>query len=319
MRAPTGDQYELSSGAVSAIVTQVGAGLRALRVGGVDIAEPFPADATPPSGCGIVLVPWPNRVKDGAWPHDGTIRQLALTEPARGNAIHGLLRYRPYELVERTESSVTQAASIFPELGYPFELRTTVKHEVGADGLTVTHTIENVGDAAAPVAVGAHPYPKIGDVPTGELTVTVVAATHLDVDDRLNVVGESAVDGTRYDLRTGRVVGELDLDDGFADVAVADGRAAHILAAPDGRSVIVWGDDAFAYVQVYTSRTFATDTSSDVAIAVEPMTAPANALNSGRGLRWLEPDERWTVAWGIRHEGFASADAADALSGRMGA
>ncbi|WP_431278025.1 aldose 1-epimerase family protein [Leifsonia poae] len=306
MRAPTGDQFQLSSGAVSATVTQVGAGLRALRVGGVDIVETFPDNATPPSGCGIVLVPWPNRVKNGAWSHNGTIRQLALTEPARGNAIHGLLRYRPYELVELDESSVTQAASIFPELGYPFELWTTVKHSLDADGLTVTHTIENVGDEAAPVAIGSHPYPKIGDVPTGELTVTVAARTHFDVDDRLNVVGETPVDGTRFDLRAGRRVGELELDDGFADVELDGGRASHVLSAPDGRRVIVWGDDAFGYVQVYTSRTFATETSSDVAIAVEPMTAPANALNSGRGVRWIEPGESWTVAWGIRHEGFTA-------------
>ena len=306
MRAPTGNQYEFSSGAIDAVVTQVGAGLRVLRVGGVDITEPFPENATPPSGCGIVLVPWPNRVKDGAWQHDGTDYQLALTEPARGNAIHGLLRYRPYELVEHTPSSVTQSAAIFPELGYPFELLTTVRHALDGDGLTVTHTIENVGDAPAPVAIGAHPYPKIGGVPTGELSLTVTAQTHLDVDDRLNVIGESPVAGTRFDMRAGRRVSELELDDGFADVVLTDGRVSHVIEAPDGRRVTVWGDDAFRYVQVYTSRTFATDTSSDVAVAVEPMTAPANALNTGRGLRRLVPGERWTAAWGIRHDGFGA-------------
>lgn len=43
------------------------------------------------------------------------------------------------------------------------------------------------------------------------------------------------------------------------------------------------------------------------AIAVEPMTAPAEAFTSGQGLRWLEPGEEWTLAWGIRHEGFPTA------------
>jgi aldose 1-epimerase len=42
-----------------------------------------------------------------------------------------------------------------------------------------------------------------------------------------------------------------------------------------------------------------------VALAVEPMTAPANALNTGEGVRWLEPEETWTVQWGIRPKGFA--------------
>jgi aldose 1-epimerase len=278
--------------------------LRSLRLGGVDLTEPFPETATPPSGCGIVLVPWPNRVKDGAWEHDGTVLQLALTEPARSNAIHGLLRYRPYELVERTSSSVTQSAAIFPELGYPFELDTTVRHELGAEGLTVTHTIANAGDTTAPVAIGAHPYLKIGDLPTGDLTLTVAAETHLDVDERLNVVGESPVASTPFDLRAGRRVAELKLDDGFADVPLVSGRAEHVLSAADGRRVVLWGDESFRFVQVYTSRTFATRTASDVALAVEPMTAPANALNTGRGLHWLAPGESWTAVWGIRHEGF---------------
>ncbi|WP_345761823.1 aldose 1-epimerase family protein [Diaminobutyricibacter sp. McL0608] len=308
MRAPTGDQYELSFTAggheLTATITQVAAGIRELRIDGVDLTEPYPLDATPPSGCGIVLVPWPNRVKDGVWEHDGQARRLALTEPALDNAIHGLLRYRPYVVTQRDAASVTQSADIFPELGYPFQLETSVRHELAADGLHVTHTITNTGKAPAPVAIGAHPYPKIGGVPTGDLTVTVDAATHLDVDERLNVIGESAVDGTRFDLRAGRRVADLELDDGFADVAMQDGHVAHTVSAPDGRTVTLWADENFGYVQVYTSRSFATSTTSDVAIAVEPMTAPANALNTGRGLRWLAPGESWSASWGIRPSGF---------------
>jgi aldose 1-epimerase len=304
MHPPTGAQYDIAAGDLTATVTQVAAGLRSLRLGDADLTEPFPVNATPPSGCGIVLVPWPNRVKDAAWELDGVTQRLAVTEPARGNAIHGLLRYRPYALVEHTASSVTQTAAIFPELGYPFQLATTVRHELGEGGLTVTHTIENTGSRTAPVAVGTHPYLRVGDVPTAEATLTVGARTHLDVDDRLNVVGESAVDGTRFDLSAGRRVGELELDDGFADLPVADGEVIHTLTAPDGRSVALWADPAFAYLQLYTSRTLATKEKGDVALAVEPMTAPANALNTGRGVRWLEPGETWSVRWGIRHDGF---------------
>ncbi|GAB3573285.1 aldose 1-epimerase family protein [Leifsonia lichenia] len=304
MHPPTGAQYDIAAGDLTATVTQVAAGLRSLRLGDADLTEPFPVDAPPPSGCGIVLVPWPNRVKDAAWELDGVTQRLAVTEPARGNAIHGLLRYRPYELVEHTASSVTQSAAIFPELGYPFQLATTVRHEVAEGGLTVTHTIENTGSRTAPVAVGAHPYLRVGDVPTAEATLTVGARTHLDVDDRLNVIGESAVDGTRFDLSAGGSVGELELDDGFADLPVTDGEVVHTLTAPDGRIVALWADPAFAYLQLYTSRTLATKEKGDVALAVEPMTAPANALNTGRGVRWLEPGETWSVLWGIRHDGF---------------
>jgi aldose 1-epimerase len=308
MRAPTGKQFEISletkAGLARAIVTEVAAGLRHYSVREIDLAEPFAESQTPPSGIGIVLVPWPNRVKDGLWQLDGEPQQLDLTEPDKNNAIHGLLRHAPYTLVDHGESSVTLAATVFPQHGYPFLLDTTVHYELVEDGLTVTHEIRNAGDAKAPVAVGTHPYFKIGDVPTGDLTLTLSASSHFEVDGHLNVLSEHSVDGTEYDLRGGKKVADLSLDDGFGQVARTDGRSEQVLTAPDGRSIAMWGDESVGYVQVYTSRTLPTETISGVAIAIEPMTAPTNALNSGDGLKWLEPGESWSVQWGYRHSGF---------------
>ncbi|GAB3392066.1 aldose 1-epimerase family protein [Humibacter soli] len=308
MRAPTGDQYELScdtpDGRARAVITQVAAGIRTYTVDGIDLTEPFDEASTPPSGCGIVLVPWPNRVKDATWwTRDGsgsvTQQKLAVTEPARGNAIHGLLRYSPYLPTLRTRDSVTLAATVFPQLGYPFLLDTTVRYALSDEGLRVTHTIRNVGEGDAPVAVGAHPYLKIGDVQTARLVLRVDATTHFEVDQQMNVLDERPVHGTEYDLRAGIRVGNLTLDDGFGGVLHSGGRAQHSLTAPDGRSVTLWTDDAFGFVQVFTHRSFATLAPGEVAVAVEPMTAPANALNSGQGLRWLSPGETFTATWGI--------------------
>ena len=308
MRAPTGEQYELTkktpAGEARVIVTEVAAGLRHYSIGGIDLSQPFAEDATPPSGCGIVLVPWPNRVKDGSWELNGERQQLNLTEPDRDNAIHGLLRYSPYTLVERIEGAVTLAATVFPQPGYPFLLDTSVRYELVDDGLSITHTLVNQGEADAPVAVGAHPYFTIGDVPTAELTLTLNAATHFEVDERLNVVAEHPVDGTEYDLRAGKRVGDLHLDDGWGGVHVTDGRAEQTLAAPDGRTVSMYSDEHFGYVQVYTSRELKSLPAGEMAIAIEPMTAPTNALNSGRDLKWLAPGETWSVTWGFRHTGF---------------
>jgi len=308
MRAPTGEQYELTkqtaAGDARAIITEVAAGLRHYSVGGIDLTHSFDEDATPPSGCGIVLVPWPNRVKDGRWDLNGKPQQLSLTEPDRDNAIHGLLRYSPYTLVERTDSAITLAATVFPQAGYPFLLDTSVRYELVDDGLAVTHTLVNQGNADAPVAVGTHPYFTIGDVATADLTLTLNAATHFTVDDRLNVIEEHPVDGTEYDLRSGARVGDLHLDDGWGGVVITDGQAAQTLTAPDGRTVSMYSDAHFGYVQVYTSRDLAGMPEGDMAIAIEPMTAPTNALNSGRDLTWLAPQETWSVSWGVRHSGF---------------
>lgn len=313
MRAATGIQYELTaetpSGPAAAIITEVAAGIRAYTVNGIDLVETFPAEAQPPKGAGIVLVPWPNRVRDGVWIQGGVRRQLALSEPALRNASHGLLRFAPYREIARTAGSVTLAATVFPQTGYPFQLDTEVTYTLAADGLEVTHVLRNVGQADAPVALGTHPYLKIGDVPTGELVLRVAAGTHIEVDDRMNAVGETPVDGTPFDLRAGRTVGDLDLDDGFGEVSVTDGRGEHSLTAPDGRTVILWGDENMRYVQVFTPRNFPISSGGGEpvlgqAVAIEPMTAPADAFNSGKGLRWLAPGESWTLRWGIRHAGF---------------
>ena len=271
-----------------------------LEVDGVDLVEPYPESALPPYGSGIVLVPWPNRVEDGIWHHNGEQQQLDLTEPARHNAIHGLLRQTAYRVSERSPESVTLAATVYPQHGYPFQLDTTVRYELVDDGVTVTHEIHNVGEEAAPVAIGAHPYLRIGDVPVADLTLTLPAGTHFEVDERLNARAEHPVGGTEYDLRDGARVGDVQLDDGFGGV---EPGTAHRLTAPDGRFVELWRDPEFAYVQVFTNSKFPKDDGIGLAIAVEPMTAPANALNSGLGLRWLEPGERWGVSWGVRYSG----------------
>jgi aldose 1-epimerase len=302
MRAATGQQFELTrAGERSpsrAIITEVAAGLRFLEVDGVQLVESFPEESTPPLGCGTVLVPWPNRVEDGVWRLDGVRQQLDLTEPDRHNAIHGLLRHTAYRPVAQEADAVTLAATVFPQHGYPFQLDTTVSYRLVDYGLAVTHRIENVGPGRAPVAVGAHPYLRIGDVPTSELVLTLAATSHFEVDARLNPIHEHPVEGTDYDFRSGRRVDELRLDDGFGGVLTRDGIGRHRLAAADGRFVELWQDAAFGYVQVFTTRMFP---GRQLAIAIEPMTAPAGALNSGQGLTWLEPGEAWSVMWGVRH------------------
>jgi aldose 1-epimerase len=304
MRAPTGEQYRLTRstplGQAEAVIVEVAASIREFRIGVVELTEPYGEFSTPPFGDGTVLVPWPNRVEDGVWTLDGVTEQLDITEPDRHNAIHGLLHHSPYRLVEHTEGSVTQAATVFPQHGYPFMLETSVRHELTDDGMTVTHRITNESDVPAPVAIGTHPFFQLGDVPTDELTLTVHAGTRFPVDERLNPSTEVAVEGTDYDLRSGRKVVDLNLDDAFGDVKPVD-QVTAVLTAPDGRSVALWQDESFPYVQVFTTRDFPRGTGHVTAIALEPMTAPANAFNTGQSLKWLNPGETWQVAWGIRY------------------
>ncbi|WP_040168525.1 aldose 1-epimerase family protein [Microbacterium gorillae] len=296
---PTGTQIQLrlerDGHVVTADIAQVGASLRGLTVDGVDRIARYPEGTPSPSCSGVVLVPWPNRVRDGQWTHEGEAQQLWITEPKLDNAIHGLLRYTPYT-VGPSDSSVTLRATVPPQAGYPFLLETSVTYALTVDGITVTHSIRNSGATAAPVAVGVHPFIAVGDAPADQLTITSPGATYLTVDDRLLPTGAAPVT-PENDLRDGRRLSDLTLDTAYTDLARdADGRVRHTLTDADGRSTTVWQDEHCDFVQFYTGRDYP---GRDVALACEPMTAPAEALNSGTGLHWVDPDDTFVVTWGI--------------------
>lgn len=300
--AATGEQFTLSSGVVDATITELAAGLRELRVDGVDLVESYGLDTISPQGAGIVLVPWPNRVEDGAWSLDGVSQQLDLTEPSLHNASHGLLRNTGYRVIERSADAITLGAGVFPQHGYPFRLDTSVRYALEADGIRVTHEIRNLSDRSAPVAIGTHPYLRVGAADVADLTVTIDASQHLVFDERLIPRSTHQVDAAT-DLRGGARVGDLELNDAYTGIPSG---TAHRLTAPDGTSTELWADDAFGYLQVFTSRVFPShihpaDGAPRLAIAIEPMTAPPNALASGEGLVWVEPGASFSASWGIRY------------------
>lgn len=310
MRAPTGEQFELATSfdgrACTAIITEVAAGLRRLDVDGRALIDAFSDEVTPPFANGIVLVPWPNRIRDGLWQLDGVPQQLDITEVERRNAIHGLLRTRPYRVVSRESHKIELAATLYPQHGYPFLVDTSVSYELTANGLTVTHSFTNHSTRAAPIAVGTHPFLRVGDTPMSDLTLTLQADTRFLTDDRLNPVGEQAVEGTEFDLRAPVPLATLHLDDAFTVSPDGSGISRHRLSAPDGNFTELWQGPDFGYVQAFTPHGYPRPTEADqeatgLAVAIEPMTAPPDAFNSGLGLIWLQPEERWSGSWGITH------------------
>ncbi len=291
--SPTGTQVHLQLGDVSAQIAQVGASLRSLRIGSVDLIAPYPLDVPTPSCSGVVLAPWPNRVRDGRWDDEGTERLLALTEPKLGNASHGLLRFTAYDIAE-TASGATLSATVHPQTGYPYLVETSVTYVLRTDGIDVSHSLTNRSDTAAPVALGTHPFVTIGDVDPHELVLTVPAHTAFDTDDRMLPIGTRDADAA---LRDGVRLGDITLDTGFTDLdRDPDGLVRHSLTAPDGRRLTVWQGAGFDFAQVYTTTKYP---GQALAVAIEPMTAPADALNSDAGIRRLAPGETWTLEWGI--------------------
>jgi aldose 1-epimerase len=289
---------EIAHGAARAVITETGAGLRSYTVDDVPYVETFGYGETPPLGSGMVLVPWPNRTAGARWTLDGVEQQLDVTEPARGNAIHGLVRRLQWTVLEHATSKVSLEVQIEAQAGWPVSLRTTISYALDDDGLTVTHGVHNTGTRATPFGLGTHPYPRAGNAETDSCTLRLAATTVLPLDPSTMTPSGPAVpvDGTDYDFRAPRALSDVHLDTPFGGcVPGPDGLVRHVLTAPDG-GVQLWADPDFRWVQVFTPKEYP---GRGRAVAIEPMTCPPDALNSGVDLIVSQPGESWAGRWGI--------------------
>lgn len=299
--APTGQQHVLRSGADEAVVTEVGAHLRSFAAGGRDVVVGFGEHELPPASNGAVLVPWPNRIADGRYTWDGVDYQLPITEPARGTALHGLVNWERWHVVERTESAVTLAIDTVPVPGYPFPLHVRIRYALdGAAGLDVALTTTATGDVAAPYGVGFHPWLSPGPGPLDEAELQLDADAWIPTDDRLLPTGEEPLPA-RFDFRAPRRLGDTDLDDAFVDATRdADGLSWLRLRGTDGRTAAVWMDASLSCWQMCTGDHVSDPGSRRVGLAAEPMTCIADAYRSGDRLIRLEPGSSHTVRWGMQ-------------------
>jgi aldose 1-epimerase len=295
---PSGEQLELVHGDLRATVVEVGAGLRTFSAGGREILDGYAEDELCSSGRGQVLMPWPNRIDGGAYAFGKREHRLPLTEPEAGNALHGLVRWTAWTVRERTAERVVCAHVLRPQDGYPFALDLEVDYALSGDGLTVRTRAANLGPDACPFGAGNHPYIRAAGL-VDDVVLRLPASTVLDADARGIPTGSAPVEERGLDFRAPRAIGETVLDHAFTGLERdGDGLVRVELEDADGARTVVWADEAYGYLQLFTG-----DPLPDVArrsLAVEPMTCPPNAFRTGEALVRLEPGEAWTGTWGIR-------------------
>lgn len=298
---PTGAQWRLTYGEQSAVVVQLGGALRAYAVNGRPLLDGFSAGSAVTGGRGQLLVPWPNRVGGGRYRFGDSDLRLPLTEPEVGNAIHGLLRWTLWKLLARTEDAVLIGTTLCPQPGYPFLLEVRAEYRLGPDGLETAVHATNTGTTPAPYGVGQHPYLTVGTDRVDSVLLTVPARYLLRTDARGLPIGQESVDGTPYDFRTARPIGDLRLDTAFTGLdRASDGLAVVRLSRPSGLGgVDLWLGEGTRWVQVYTGDTLAEPGRRRRGLAVEPMSCPPDAFRSGTDLTVLEPGATHVLRWGL--------------------
>jgi aldose 1-epimerase len=299
MTLPSGEQFALAFEDQSAVVVEVGGGLRSYARSGRRILDGYEENEVCSSGRGQLLAPWPNRLRDGEYEFGGHRHQLPINDIDAHSAIHGLVRWSSWREAEREPERLVLAHDLHPQPGYPFALALRVEYALSRQGLRVSLTATNVGAEPCPFGAGAHPYlvpgPARVDAATLQLPAAAVMRTSTDGSD----AERAPVEGSELDFRQPRPIGDVVIDHCFADLdRDSDGLARVRLANPaDGSAITLWLDSSYEYLMLYTG-----DDRPDVrrrSIAIEPMTCPPQALRTGEAVIVLAPAASVTATWGI--------------------
>ena len=288
-----------SSTGSSAVVSPVGASLLELTLSGNKVIEQAAA-GRPELYAGVVMAPWSGRISDGKWIDEtGAEKSLPINEPSRNNALHGLVYNKSFEVKKSTASSVELVIDIPATDGYPYALRLAVSYELEDGQLYASFAVKNLSDTRAPFSIGFHPYFSTAwaDAP---LKLQVSAGSVLELNENIIATGKAKVLDANKDLRAGKALKEVKLDDDFTDLDFVHGISSTKLLTSSGGGLEVWQEDVFKHTVIYTPEDFPTTSGSIAAIAIEPSTSEVNAFNTKQDLLVLSPGETRSGSWGIR-------------------
>ena len=305
MRPPpaSGEQHRIRFGVYEASVANVGATLRSFTRCGRDLIVPFEADEIRPAMRGAVLAPWPNRIADGRYTFLGVDHQLPINELELANAAHGLVSWLAFAPKRRLAHGLEFEATVEPQPGYPWRVRVNVEFELGAQGLRqrVSATNESPGDA--PIGLGGHPYVVAGPAVHRAVDGWTLELPAIEVllvsGDRLIPVGTTHValhDGGVLDFRVPRAVRDTVVNHAFTALRRGPDGKAHVRVTGADCGIDIALHPSVEWVQVYTADTSGSDTIR-YGLAIEPMSCPPDAFNSGRDLRVLRSGESTHIEW----------------------
>ncbi|MFD1932024.1 MULTISPECIES: aldose 1-epimerase family protein [Nonomuraea] len=269
----------LSGAGYTAEISTRGAAVRGLRHGARELLTSWPEGGPVPYFAGTLLAPWPNRVGGAVYTFAGERHELPVNEPGRGHALHGLVHAAEWRVDEEHGSRVRLAYDLAPSPGYPFTLSFLVTHALGERGLTTTVSCGNSGERAAPYGCGPHPWLLGG-------RLHVPAEKVLLPDERMLPRSLEEVAGTPYDFRQPRELGDTPLDHTFTGLSSGEVAVDDI--------TVSWDPAVMPWVQVCTGTHL-----GYTGVAVEPMTFPPDAFNSGADLVVLEPGDEHEASWTI--------------------
>jgi aldose 1-epimerase len=234
-----------------------------------------------------LLAPWANRLAKRRYRIAGVdvdLRRAALRLDPNGLPIHGTMTARSGWEIAGLEPGVLRARFDYAAhehlRAFPFPHALDVRIALSDRGLRVDVSVTPTARRRVPVSFGWHPYFKVpGDRRSWRLELP--PRRHLELDAKGIPTGGS----TREPAERGRLGGRI-FDDGYA--LGHDRRFA--LESERRRLDIRFGAN-YPFAQVFAPP-------RSPFVAIEPMTAPTNALVTGE-CPLVKPGERFTASFTV--------------------
>lgn len=276
----------------SAKVLAQGASLVELVLNGQEVISSTSADNPAQFIYGSVLAPWPNRIAGGSFEFQGKVHQLEVDE--MGNAIHGLVLERDFDLVSISDDEVRLSYQFGADPGYPYAVLLEVQYKLQGQSLLVSATATNTSVSPAPFGIGFHPY----FVTREPARLNLEVERHLHTNEKMIPVSSEEVSGFQVELTQG-----LKLDDGFEGVK----PVATIIQADS--EVTIRALENLENLMVYRPSNSILK-SGGTCVAIEPQSIQANQFNTDVDPAILAPGEKKSFSFVVELASSASSGVA---------
>lgn len=226
------------------------------------------------------LFPFPGRVDNGSYFFQDKIHRLELNEPERSNAIHGLVAFESFELIQTIQEGNSIKLEFLlskkkPSTGFPFDFDLKIQYQISGSGIAISFEATNTGSTSFPFGIGWHPYFKSFQL--SETTLCFDASHEISYNQNLIPTGRK-----QHTLPTTFQVGSMELDTCFILET-----PQLVLQTNEYQLNMQMGSSNQSYVQLYIPE-------QRDCIAIEPMSCIPNAFNHKKGLLELAPNSNYT-------------------------
>jgi len=258
----------------------------------IEMLMPLPLNEDPienPHFFHSPLIPFPNRLRDGAFEHEGTSYKFPINSPSDHTSLHGMVFNKSFQVID-VECGAEEASCMLQynydgaDSSYPWPFTVQIIYTINSSNeILCKTTIQNTGLKSQPMGMGWHHYLSF---PQGmaDIELKLPSSSRVLVGGSMIPTGKKVaetgyddfktLDNTKFDTCF-----KLDHWEDENTIQVLDRvRELQITVLLNGKK------SGFKYFQLFNHP-------QGTGFAIEPMTCNIDALNNGEGMVLLYAGE----------------------------